>query len=112
MKKLKNKYSKFLSTTILLIYFFFLSTASFHNHHIRYFSNISFSDNAADVQNNESLNCVFNQINRPTYFYCYTQSFTLEDNIEELALFLPINSLFYRHQNNISVFLRAPPTIS
>jgi hypothetical protein len=112
MKIITRKYGKILSAISLLIYLFFLSSGSFHIHHLNYFTDAVFSANAYNAQAGDSQNCIFNQINRPSYFYNFTQQFSLHNQIDHFVTqFLDYN--VFSSNTIFSVnHLRAPPTLS
>ncbi len=112
MKKIKRKYLKIWSAASLLVYVFFLFTAAFHSHHLEYFSNVTFTDKHAFSLDNEPLNCIFNQISRPTYFYSFTQPISLDNNTEVFVTLFPISELTLSQTYHSTVNLRAPPSIS
>jgi hypothetical protein len=107
----KEKYYKLLSSFILTSYIAFLLAASFHTHHISFYTYNSFSGNDGNLNEETAAVCIFNQISRPTYFYCNQDNFTLE-NISEFV-FTPITfSTIHPVQSCLhSSGLRAPPEI-
>ncbi len=107
----KEKYYRSFSSFILTAYIAFLLAASFHTHHISFYTYNSVSDGSANLNQEIASVCIFNQINRPTYFYCNQDNFTLE-NIGEFV-FTPVifNTVHPVKSCLHSSGLRAPPAI-
>lgn len=105
----KRKYQKSFSSFILFAYTAFLIAATFHTHHIHFYSYDSVNNTDGIPSAEIASVCIFNQINRPTYFYCNQDSFTLE--VVKVFVIAPTN---FDHENVFrpvlhSAGLRAPP---
>lgn len=103
---------KIRSTIILLFYISILLTGAFHSHHLEYYSDITIAEKIQDPFVNETSICIFNQINRPTYFYSFVQPFSLSNNDVGFVTQLPLDLLQISQSDHSSINLRAPPTIS
>ncbi|MHB8905170.1 MAG: hypothetical protein ACYC4T_00225 [Melioribacteraceae bacterium] len=107
----QKKYFKMLTWFVLVVNIGFLFVASFHSHHIEYFSKSQFSKNIPNSNFVEPAVCLFNQINKPTYFFLNAEYSSF--NFYKAEIFSPTPSYQFFHSRTLYSLsnLRAPPTV-
>jgi hypothetical protein len=105
----RKKYFNSLSWFVLVINICFLAAASFHTHHLRYISKPVFSEPVAISYFEEPAQCLFSQINKPTYFYLNTEYSSINFYSMEIIAAIPGTELPQSQTIYSLPSLRAPP---
>lgn len=101
---------KSISANILILYSVLLLTAAFHHHKIDFYTSPSLTTLVGDVDSGIALTCLFNQINKPNYFYNLSELISTDKQLTDLNFYILENlQTYYPATVSLSPQFRAPP---